>query len=207
VTDPAPAAATLPWKLGWLVPVIGVLYAGYVLTNHFPVREPSLLPLTALDRAIPLLPWTVWPYLLLAGMMALPVLLRTRRVFLQAMGALICGYSVNLLIFLAWPTTFPRPELPDDGGLTNSVFAFLHRMDTPANCFPSGHITSPCLGVWAVGRDWPAWRWPLWGVFGLLSLSILTTRQHYVADLAGGLITAWLGIAAERKLQPLRRYE
>jgi len=35
-----------------------------LLANHYPLIAPAYLPLTPLDRAIPFLVWTVWPYLL-----------------------------------------------------------------------------------------------------------------------------------------------
>lgn len=71
------------------------------LSNHQPLalaRPPVTLPLTWLDQAVPLLEWTVWPYLVFAGCIFLPLLLTDRQVFRQCLAALGCGYSVNLLI-------------------------------------------------------------------------------------------------------------
>lgn len=194
------------WKAAWLAPVIGVLYGLYLVTNHYHLRPPSALPLTAVDLAMPFLAWTVWPYYFLAFLMGLPLLAKQRSTFLRAVGALICGYSVNLAVFALFPTTYPRPVTPEAAGWTGRVLASLYALDSPANCFPSGHITAPFIGVWAVARDFPALRLLLWPGLALLSLTILTTKQHYAVDLPGGVLTACLGLWAEAKTQLLRRY-
>jgi PAP2 superfamily len=200
------ARAAWLWKAAWLAPVIAVLYGLYLLTNRCHLRPPVVLPLTAVDRAVPLLEWTVWPYLLMSGLMVLPLLARRRDTFLRALGALICGYSVNLLVFAFFPTVYPRPVMAEPLDWTGEVFRMLHELDSPANCFPSGHITAPFIGVWALARDFPAWRLPLWATMAVMSLAILTTKQHYAVDLPGGALTAIFGLWAERKTKLLRRY-
>ncbi len=150
------------------------------------------LPLTWLDRAVPLLEWTVWPYLVLAGCIFLPLLLQDPQVFRRCMVALTCGYSVNLLIFAVWPTMLPREGLPD--GWHHAAFAWLYVVDTPANCFPSGHITAPFIAFHALATEHRKWRGLLWLTFALLCPTILTTKQHYAVDLAGGLATGAFGV-------------
>ena len=195
------AAATFGWKLKWFAMVMGVLYSGYQLTNHWQRQPPTTLPLTWLDQAIPLLEWTVWPYLLLAACTALPLCLSDRGEFKRCLTALACGYSLNLLIFAAWPTMLPRAGLPD--GWHRVVFAWLYWLDSPANCFPSGHITAPLVAFHALAIEHRKWRGPLWLGFAVLCPTILTTKQHYVVDLLGGLATGafsiWLSEAWLRR--------
>lgn len=184
--------APLGWKLKSFGLVVGTLYSGYQITNHWHWRPPVTLPLTWLDRAIPLLEWTVWPYLVLAGCMFLPLLLSDRQIFRRCLTALGCGYSVNLLVFAMWPTMLPREGLPD--GWHRTAFAWLYAVDSPANCFPSGHITAPFIAFHALAMEHRRWRGLLWLAFALLCPTILTTKQHYVVDLVGGLATGALGV-------------
>ncbi|MFM8468579.1 MAG: cytochrome P450, partial [Limisphaerales bacterium] len=186
------SSAPLGWKLKWFGLVVGALYSGYQVTNRWHWWPPVTLPLTWLDRAVPLLEWTVWPYLVLAGCIFLPLLLQDRHVFRRCMVALGCGYSVNLLIFAVWPTMLPREGLPD--GWHHAAFAWLYAVDTPANCFPSGHITAPFIAFHALAREHRHWRGRLWLVFAMLCPTILTTKQHYVVDLLGGLATGMFGV-------------
>lgn len=190
------------WRLQWFALVVGPLYGLYQVTNHWPHAERSTLPLTWLDHALPLLPWTVWPYLLLAGCIFLLLLVKDAAVFRRALAALAAGYSINLLIFAVWPTMLPRDGMPD--GLHGAGFAWLYSMDSPANCFPSGHITAPLIAFHALAVERPQHRWWLWAVFALLCPTILTTKQHYAADLAGGVATALFGLLVTRGMAPLR---
>lgn len=184
--------APFGWKVKWFGLIVGTLYSGYQITNRWHWQPPVTLPLTWLDLAVPLLEWTVWPYLVLAGCIFLPLLLQNGQVFHRCMVALGCGYSVNLLIFAVWPTMLPRDGLPN--GWHHLAFAWLYAVDTPANCFPSGHITAPFIAFHALATEHRKWRGLLWLVFALLCPTILTTKQHYVVDLVGGLATGFFGV-------------
>lgn len=188
---PSPPAG-FAWKLKWFAAVVGPLYAVYQITNRWQFHPARPLPLTWIDRNVPLLPWTVWPYLLLACCVSLLLLLKSRAVFTRALVALIAGYSINLLTFFLWPTMLPRDGLP--GGVHEGGFAWLYSLDTPCNCFPSGHITAPLIAFYALAVEQRRWRTALWLIFALLCPTILTTKQHYFADLLGGLATGAFGI-------------
>src|SRR4051812_40098240 len=76
-------AAPLWWRLRRFALVVGALYAVYQITNRWHWRTPVFLPLTALDRAIPFVEWTVWPYLVLASCVGLMAAVRGRALFLR----------------------------------------------------------------------------------------------------------------------------
>ena len=183
---------------GWTT----ALYSIYQLTNHYHLIPPRTLPLTALDQAIPFWPWTVVPYFVLIGGMYLPALLRERAFFWRVMMALTVGVLINYTIFALWPTTFIRPPAPTGTAFYDAWYRWLTTIDTPANCFPSGHITAPALGCWALARENSRFRWLILIIFIPFALTILTTKQHYVWDLFGGLATAAIGIYATRNMRP-----
>lgn len=188
----------IPWgrNAAALLPLTALLYAGYQLSNRIHLLEPRFLPLTELDRAIPMLLWTVWPYFLLVLLLFLPLGIRDRALFRRTLWAFTLAVCLNIAVWMLLPTVFPRPPRPEGGGLTGVAYRWLCSIDTPANCLPSGHITSPAVGCWALATEHPRHRLWIWPSFLLLSATILTTKQHYLWDLPAGLITAGLGIWA-----------
>ncbi|HYE72407.1 MAG TPA: phosphatase PAP2 family protein, partial [Blastocatellia bacterium] len=132
---------------------------------------------------------------------------RQKALFRLTLLAYVISCCLNLLIWTLWPTAYPRLSLPEGESLTLSAFHWLHAIDTPANCFPSGHITSPAVGCWALARENQAYRKWIWIGFALLSVTILTTKQHYAVDLIGGLMSAGIGIALASTVMSLGREE
>ena len=187
---------SFPWKRNILalLSLTVILYSGYQLSNRFHVTEPKYLPITALDKAIPFYLWTVWPYFLLVLLAFLPVSIRNATIFWRAMIAFIVAVSINIIVWLLFPTVYHRPQMPNVDGFTTFAYHWLCSIDTPANCLPSGHITSPAIGCWALAKAYPKYRILVWLLFSLLSITILTTKQHYVLDLPAGLFTAYIGI-------------
>ncbi len=182
-------------KLAFVAVVAAINSSVYWWLNHH-LRAPMELPLTPLDRAIPFLPWTMWPYLaLFLSDVILPLSLRDRRVFREVVMAYAIAIVANVVIWNLVPTTYPRPTPPSGDSITDAAFRIMVSMDTPNVCFPSGHITIPAVGCWGFAREHPRLRVAIWVVFGVLSLTVLTTKQHYAVDILGGLGTALLGIA------------
>lgn len=176
--------------VGWT----SALYTIYQATNRYHLFTPTLLPITPLDEAIPFWTWTVVPYFMLIGGMYLPALVRDNYLFKRSLVALTVAVLINYTIFALWPTIIARPPLPDGTAFYDAWYRWLTTIDTPANCFPSGHITAPVIGCWALAQENPRWRWPIRLVLIPFLLTILTTKQHYVWDLFGGLTTAVIGI-------------
>lgn len=183
------------------------LYAGYQFTNHVQFVPPHTLPETTLDRAVPFLVWTVVPYFLLIGGMYLPILLRSSDDLHEAMAALTVAVVVNYSIFLVFPTVIARPPAPVGHTTAEILYRWLIGIDSPANCFPSGHITAPAIGCWYVSRERQRGAWMIAVAYAALVPSVLTTKQHYVYDIAGGLATATLGIVMARRWRARRRAE
>ena len=107
---------------------------------------------------------------------------------------------VCLFFFLAFPTTNVRPELEPDG-VWNQVMLWVYSVDAADNLFPSIH----CLVSWFCyigirGReDLPVWYRRFSCVMALLvCASTLTTKQHVLVDVAGGILLAELCLRAGR---------
>jgi len=193
----APTTLPVRSRLLLVLSLSALMTVLYLLSNAHPLRPPALLPRNAIDAALGLHAWTIWPYwaLLLLGP-TLAVGVHERRLIVAAVRAYAIAMGLNLAIWLAWPTQLPRQPLPDDlDRLTEGAWRLLYALDAPTNCFPSGHITIPLVMGAAFCAQYPRarrWLWPL--LVALLS-SVVTTGQHYSWDVLGGAATAALGLA------------
>ena len=149
---------------------------------------------TALDRAIPLIPWTVCIYFGCYAFWALHYCLcaavptRARRFFT----ADVIAKGVCFVFFVGLPTTMARPAVQ---GLNvwESLVRALYILDAPVNLFPSIHCLNSWL-CWASARDIPAFSRG-YKAFALCAavavcVSTLTLRQHVLLDVAGGILLA-----------------
>ncbi|MDP2309377.1 MAG: phosphatase PAP2 family protein [Pseudomonadota bacterium] len=184
--------------MGFTLSGLAVLYF-YGLSKL--AGPPSLLPLTTLDLAIPLLPWTVWIYgsgtkAALLGWMLVPDARAGRRLFWTLA---LCAAATSLA-FTFWPTTYPRDLYPLPVGTNASLveLADLRDTDSPTNCFPSLHVAL----AWGLALNWAGWSRPrgaptqvsralaalpiLWAA--AVSVCTLTTKQHYVVDVPAGML-------------------
>lgn len=99
---------------------------------------------------------------------------------------------VCFVVFLAFPTTNTRPVIEPDG-FWNRVMLFVYQADAADNLFPSIH----CLVSWFcyIGlrgrKEIPAWyRGASCLMAVLVCISTLTTKQHVIVDVAGGVLLA-----------------
>jgi len=171
---------------------------GYLIAAHADLSPARFLPLTAIDRAVPFMPWTGWiyatvfPFPLLAA-----VFVRDDRGIRTMLAAFIAAAAVCLAVFLACPTAYPRPELAG-GGLIAWPLEMIYRLDLPRNCLPSEHVTTAFLTAFAVRHSRPKLGAAclVWAV--LISVSTLTTKQHYFWDVAAGVLLATAAYEAAR---------
>jgi len=94
--------------------------------------------------------------------------------------------------FLLLPAHYPRP-LPETAGIFEGAYRWLYSNDRPGNTFPSIHAAaSLCAGFGMPGIFWKVWACAV-------AVSILTVKQHFIADLAGGAIVAALSLFLVQK--------
>lgn len=195
-------------RLFAVIAMVAVNTLVYLLINAHPTRQPVLLPGTWLDVALGYHAWTIWAYwLLLAINPFLAIAIREQRVLLATLRAYLLAMGLNIAVWLAWPTYIARNALPEGlDPLTHGAWQLLYALDEPNTCFPSGHITIPCVVMAGFIAQYPhARRW-IWLV-ALLFPTIVTTGQHYAIDLFAGMATAFVGIAlAGHPLLERRRF-
>jgi membrane-associated phospholipid phosphatase len=185
------AARTIAGRAALVVALAAALYS-YEPLNHATAHVHVLR--TPLDAALPFVPLMAIPYLLflpfVLGTLLLFALMDWPRFRTLALAVILAALAADLA-FIAFQTYVARPSVAgDDLGarLVRAVYAG----DQPYNGFPSLHVAFSTLCLIAYAR----WRWayalaalPL--VAAIIAATVLI-RQHYLADVAGGLALASL---------------
>ncbi|MEN3333303.1 MAG: hypothetical protein V7641_2668 [Blastocatellia bacterium] len=178
----------------WLAFVAG--YSGfcvlYLLTGRVHLGEAMRLPVSMMDWRIPFLSWTIWIYHTQFFFLLISVwMLEQTAAISRTLYAMAAASLISFAVFFVYPTTLPRAELIT-GGLAQQAFALLYSIDAPTNCLPSLHVVLAWIAALGIGeekRRWRGWAW-LWAA--LISMSTLTTKQHYLIDVLAGLCIALL---------------
>ena len=145
-----------------------------------------------MDSEIPFVPWTVFIYLSCYIFWIANYILGSRQDRKEAFRLISADFfakTICLLCFLIVPTTNIRPEVPAYG-IWNQIMIHLYNTDAADNLFPSIH----CLTSWfcyiAVRKNKSIPKPYVW--FSLLyavsvCISTLTTKQHVIVDVIGGV--------------------
>jgi membrane-associated phospholipid phosphatase len=174
-------------------------YLVYPVLNHGPKR---IFLRTPLDRAIPLVPVMVIPYLSLIPLLivAAIVFARTDLRHLQAFAlAVTLALLASYLIYALAQSYVIRPTPTGQDWLTAAV-RHVYALDKPYNDFPSLHTSLSAITAasWLridrrTGVIVTAWC-------ALIIASTVLIHQHYLADIAGGLAVAWLAVAGADRI-------
>ena len=150
---------------------------------------------TQVDEMIPYMPWTVsiyWGCYLFWGINYCLCALQDRAARNRFFCADILSRCVCLAFFLLLPTTNIRPEVAD-GGVWNFLMRLLYSVDSADNLFPSIH----CLVSWLCwigvrNRKDVSVVYRYFSLFAavVICISTLTTKQHVIVDVIGGVVLA-----------------
>jgi membrane-associated phospholipid phosphatase len=184
-----------------LIPAIlgtNLLYDGL---NHGPNR---IFLETPLDRALPVVPIFAVPYVSLIpyiGVSLIAFLFFRVRVYRSAAITMIVVWFISYAFYFFLQSYIARPEINGTDPFSAMVRT-IYGSDQPYNDFPSLHTSlSTIIAIhwWRVDKriGIPAATWT-----ALIVASTVLIKQHYFADLVGGLVlasvTSWLVIHATR---------
>ncbi|MFM8270055.1 MAG: phosphatase PAP2 family protein [Pseudomonadota bacterium] len=180
---------SLSYRLGILALFMAAYSVLYVIPNFFLTTAPQELPLLWIDQAIPLIPWTFLIYTSDYFVFVFALFLLSERhkfnSFTRMMFGVLCVCGA---FFYGFPTTYPRPEYPaETNWLVGSLMQFISVADSPRNCFPSMHVGLTAVATWSLRHlglrtlfFFSVWSFAIF-------VSTLTTKQHYILDILGGL--------------------
>ena len=190
---------------GWLVKGIGVTVLLLLFLAYFPLNSPRehihSLEMTVDDR-IPLLPAFVFPYISLYVLLVISLwrfLRAETRIFIIAALAISLDFVLSYLFFLFYQTQVERPVVLGSD-VSSSILRWIYSTDKPFNAFPSLHTSLSTLLVLLWGKAGSRIQpiIALWAAF--IIASTLLTKQHYIADVLGGVAIALVSYYGAIKL-------
>jgi len=168
----------------------------YQTTNRVHLYEPQLLSFLWIDRVTPFLPSTVWIYfseyvIFLFAFLQLKDNRRASQYFYSYMAILI----FSSVFFVIYPVTFPRDNYPvlSEHGFSGVALNFLRQhLDTPANCFPSLHVSTCYISAFCFWGECKK-KFSLYFLWStLVAISTMTTKQHYFVDIAAAIFITFV---------------
>ncbi|MBI3724946.1 fatty acid desaturase [bacterium] len=173
-------------RLAAAVLVYAATFACYRALNASLPHRVDLM--SSLDRAIPFLPGTILVYLSFYGLMLAAAWRFPALEFRRLIVSVLVANAICYAGFALLTSHYPRPPLEEIDPLWRPFYENLRRSDGPGNTFPSTHVAVTCLLALRLARGRGSLLWLVWG--GLIDLSTLTVKQHFVADVAGGVVVA-----------------
>ncbi len=160
---------------------------------------------TMLDRQVPLVPWFIYIYVgsyifwLVSFFIAAS---GDRNHFYLLVASVAVTFFICFLFYVFLPTTIVRPQISADN-FTLRLVDLIYQADTPAlNLFPSMHCLASWLCFIVVRRmkNIPFWVKTAVCICALaVFASTQLVKQHYMADIFGGVLLAELGVWFVRK--------
>ncbi len=181
-------------RWSYLISVLSVFAVLYFGASFFGTSRATVLDPTIVDRYVPFLGWTVWVYSSEYVMLPLAFLLIRKNNIARGL-TLALGIAIFLssLVFFWFPTVMMRPKL-QGSSLSEVAMRLLHWVDPPTNCFPSLHVSIMILLAIYLSKESKSWGIFSWILAVLVSISTLTTKQHYFVDILGGILVAWASV-------------
>ena len=151
-----------------------------------------------LDNKIPLITWFVYFYLVYFVLILIPFFKSndTKKITLQYCIAVI----ISAFFFIFLPTAIYRP-LIENINLNNILINYIHILDKPYNLFPSLHASLLTLAFIFLLKHEKNLAYKLSPLFILSLVSTLFIKQHYILDLAGGILIAFIAVIVANKFE------
>jgi membrane-associated phospholipid phosphatase len=209
LADPPPRA-TWPeaiQKAAVVAAFFGLWLCAYDAVNAFAADPVRTIHLTSPGSIFPWIiqPWTAVIYIIGGVIFPLVPFLyyRSWRGMAFVMACVTASSLMAFAIYWAWPVSMVRPKFAG-GTLGERLMLWIFLVDKPANCFPSLHVVFAVLGAHLIGRAGAgrAARWFWWAFAAAVSVTTITSGQHYFIDVPGGVAVALAGYTVGHWLLP-----
>lgn len=168
---------------------------------------------SAIDLMVPFRPAWVSIYVLSFPFWAVSYILTAKEntkedwfrfVFADMLAKVICG-----VIFILFPTTNVRPAVRG-GGISVSLMSLIYFLDPPLDLFPSIHCLVSLLSWLGIRKcsNIPLWYRNFTLFFAIMIFaSTQFTKQHYLADVIGGIAIALVCFVISKKCNGYKMIE
>ncbi len=170
------------------IPLLHTIY-NYLNTNHTNGTD----IMTTIDHQIPFLPQFIIPYIgwyFFIIFYLIYFFQKDRKIYYESLLANNFGMIISYLVYFFFQTTVPRPLLVNDDFFTNLV-RFIYSNDQPFNCFPSIHVLTTFIIMYAMYRSEINSLFHRYFIYIFGSFIILSTvfvKQHSILDGVASII-------------------
>ncbi len=175
-----------------MVGTVMAFYLIYIALNQWTITLPSYDLTMGIDEATPLRPGWIIVYAGIFMAASMPGFVVGHRSLLKRTAiAYVLIESIAFVTFVLFPVKMTlRPEsIPIDSFFSWGVM-LCYTLDQPSTCFPSLHVATSIMGALIVNKVDPKLGRPLLVLAILISASTMLVKQHFFADVIGGLILA-----------------
>jgi membrane-associated phospholipid phosphatase len=166
-------------------------YQFYFLTQRRPLRSARSFH-SSLDERLPYWPVWSWVYSFLyyPAILYLNLIAQDARHFTLMAFSYIMLLLMQMTFFYLMPVSTPEHwrSMNQGSTLSERFLLFVQKFDGPTNCFPSMHVSVAMLTALHALPQMGAWAYAF---PGLIALSCIFTKQHYVIDLPTGAALGW----------------
>ena len=164
-----------------------LLCGPYFELQYHPLFAPMFIPVSAIDRLVPLFEPAMWLYFSFYLFLTLPLLLARKSRELRDVAFGFAWITViSHLCFAMWPTAIPRLISPLQ--VSSPILRLVLSVDTNRNALPSLHASLAIYCALCSARLLKAktaraalWLWTL-----LILAATLLVKQHVFLDLLAG---------------------
>lgn len=187
-------ALTRPYPVSIAMVVLVSLVPFYIFIARTVADRTLYAPAMVLDRLLPLQPiWALVYGAVYLFLILLPVfVIRQQEHIRRTVFAYLTVWTLAYACFLVYPTVAPRPASVMGEGFAVWGLRFLYAADPPYNCFPSLHVAHAFVSALTCYRLHRELGIIAVACAGLVAVSTLFTKQHYVADVIAGILLAVL---------------
>ncbi len=166
---------------------------------YFPLNQRNSLHYweSKIDTKIPLVPVFIVPYIFLFFPYLIfgPMALWQSEVMKSFLRSFIIANIVAYIIWHFFPNGVKRPVIKIDGFWKKLVKKLYAADIHDTNGFPSSHVYYSSIISWYLTLAYPSYSFLFLFSGGLIILSTLFTKQHYVIDVIGGLVLSIISIS------------
>ena len=185
--------------------MIGYFTFGYLIINWISRGRSFFYDVSiGIDSQIPFIPVFILGYILVyLSVVFVYIAIKDRTDWLRAVVSFLLATTLAYIIFLLFPVKMNmRPELSQLSGTYIAITRVYYFIDLPYNCFPSLHVTYPLLATFVSFRNHHIMRWVFLAMTIIVAISVIIVKQHYIADVIGGILNAslcfWLTVKTEK---------
>lgn len=148
-----------------------------------------------LDKQIPFLPWTILIYWGCYIFWIINYVIACRQKTEKAFCFISADFFAKIIClfcFILFPTTNIRPII-EGNSIFDELMRILYQIDAADNLFPSIHCLTSCFCFIAVRQNKKVPKWYVFISFFIaisVYISTLTTKQHTIIDVLGGIVLA-----------------